>query len=99
MSHKSLRTLNRELGKKQMIHNLGSNCYGSNKFVVKLKPQTRELLGHYETDTPDGMEEFRTDLRIYSALKAADDRARHDARLGAKPQKEKKGKKVRKPKK
>ena len=99
MSEKSLRTLTREAGNKQMTHNLGSNCWGSNKFRLRLKLETRELLDQYETDTPEGMEEFVRDYRTAMAEKAAGDRARHDARLGAKPQKEKKGKKVRKPKK
>jgi hypothetical protein len=99
MSHKSLRTLIREAGNKQMIHNLGSNCWGSNKFKIKLKAQTRELLEQYDTDTPEGMEEFVRDYYTSMAEKSAGDRARVAARVAAKPKKDKKGKKNRKPKK
>ena len=82
-----------------MIHNLGSNCWGSNKFKIKLKAQTRELLEQYDTDTPEGMEEFVRDYYTSMAEKSAGDRARVAARVAAKPKKDKKGKKNRKPKK
>ena len=99
MSDKSLRTLMREAGNKQMIHNLGSNCWGSNKFRIKLKAQPRALLDQYDTHTPEGMEKFVRDYYTSLAEKSARDRARHDARVAAKPKKDKKGKKNRKPKK
>ena len=99
MSHKSTRTLMRDAGNKEFIHSVGSNVGLSHKFTLRLSQKSKDTLGSYSLDTQEGIDEFLVDYKEQLVRKAVEDRVRVAARVAAKPKKDKKGKKNRKPKK
>jgi|TARA_R110002096_G_scaffold401820_1_gene598831 hypothetical protein len=99
MSYKNSRTLMRDAGNKEFIHSLSGNVGLSNKFTLKLTQKSKDTLGSYELDTQEGIDHFIVDYKQQLLRKAVEDRARVAARVAAKPKKDKKGKKNRKPKK
>ena len=89
----------RDAGNKEFIHSLSGNVGLSNKFTLKLTQKSKDTLGSYALDTQEGIDHFIVDYKQQLLRKAVEDRARVAARVAAKPKKDKKGKKNRKPKK
>ena len=99
MSYKNSRTLMRDAGNKEFLHGLGSNVGLSHKFTLRLNQKSKDTLGSYSLDTQEGIDEFLVDYKEQLVRQAVQDRVRVAARVAAKPKKDKKGKKNRKPKK
>ena len=98
-SSTSTRTLMRDAGSKDFIHGLSRNVGLSHKFRLRLSQRSRDCLDSYALDTQEGIDEFLVDYKEQLVRQAVQDRARVAARVAAKPKKDKKGKKNRKPKK